>query len=51
MNKPKEEQVVTSITGYRRPYLDTQPAYLYPGYRSTVKRSPTRPLRGAVMRE
>ncbi len=44
MNKPKEEQVVTSITGYRRPYFDTQPAYLYPGYRSTIKRSPSRPL-------
>jgi protocatechuate 3,4-dioxygenase beta subunit len=44
MNKPKEEQVVTSIIGYRRPYFDTQPAYLYPGYRSTVKRSPSRPL-------
>jgi protocatechuate 3,4-dioxygenase beta subunit len=44
MNKPKEEPVVTSITGYRRPYFDTQPAYLYPGYRSTVKRSPSRPL-------
>jgi len=44
MNKPKEEQVVTSIRGYRRPYFDTQPAYLYAGYRSTVKRSPSRPL-------
>ena len=44
MNKPKEEQAVTGITGYRRPYFDTQPAYLYPGYRSTVKRSPSRPL-------
>ena len=44
MNKPKEGQVVTSITGYRRPYFNTQPEYLYPGYRSTVKRSPSRPL-------
>lgn len=44
MNKPKEEGLVTGVTGYRRPYFDTQPPYLYPGYRSTVKRSPTRPL-------
>ncbi|HEX8012637.1 MAG TPA: protocatechuate 3,4-dioxygenase subunit beta [Casimicrobiaceae bacterium] len=35
---------MTGVTGYRRPYFDTQPPYLYPGYRSTVKRSPTRPL-------
>jgi protocatechuate 3,4-dioxygenase beta subunit len=44
MNKPKEEPVVASVIGYRRPYFDTQPSYLYPGYRSTVKRSPSRPL-------
>src|SRR6266496_189306 len=37
-------RIMTSITGYRRPYFETQPAYLYPGYRSTVKRSPSRPL-------
>ena len=35
---------MTSSTGYRRPYFETQPPYLYPAYRSTVKRSPTRPL-------
>ena len=35
---------MTSITGYRRPYFVTQPPYLYPGYRSTIKRSPSRPL-------
>ncbi|TMH23180.1 MAG: protocatechuate 3,4-dioxygenase subunit beta [Betaproteobacteria bacterium] len=35
---------MTSITGYRRPYFATQPAYLYPGYRSTLKRAPTQPL-------
>ena len=35
---------MTSVTGYRRPYFETQPAHLYPGYRSTVKRSPSRPL-------
>ena len=35
---------MTSVTGYRRPYFATQPAYLYPGYRSTVKRAPTQPL-------
>ncbi len=30
--------------GYRRPYFDTQPALLYPGYRSTIKRAPSQPL-------
>jgi protocatechuate 3,4-dioxygenase beta subunit len=35
---------MTSVTAYRRPYFQTQPAYLYPAYRSTVKRSPSRPL-------
>ncbi|HKW79375.1 MAG TPA: protocatechuate 3,4-dioxygenase subunit beta [Casimicrobiaceae bacterium] len=35
---------MTDITGYRRPYFDTQPPYLYPAYRSTIKRAPTRPL-------
>src|SRR5437870_8194330 len=44
MNKATEERIITSITGYRRPYFATQPAYLYPGYRSTVKRAPTQPL-------
>ena len=44
MNRATEEGIMTSITRYRRPYFATQPAYLYPGYRSTVKRSPTRPL-------
>ena len=32
------------IAGYRRPHFNTQPPYLYPGYHSTIKRSPTRPL-------
>jgi protocatechuate 3,4-dioxygenase beta subunit len=35
---------MTSTTGYRRPYFATQPPYLYPNYRSTVKRCPTREL-------
>jgi protocatechuate 3,4-dioxygenase, beta subunit len=35
---------MTSITGYRRLYFETQPAYLCPRYRSTLKRSPARPL-------
>ncbi|HEX7272305.1 MAG TPA: protocatechuate 3,4-dioxygenase subunit beta [Casimicrobiaceae bacterium] len=30
--------------GYRRPYFESQPPYLYPPYRSTLKRSPSRPL-------
>jgi len=29
---------------YRRPFHSTQPEYLYPPYRSTVKRSPSQPL-------
>src|SRR6188768_1732208 len=29
---------------YRKCYFDTQPDYLYPAYRSTVKRAPTQPL-------
>jgi protocatechuate 3,4-dioxygenase beta subunit len=35
---------MTEIAGYRRPYWDTQPEYLYPPYRSTQKRSPSQPL-------
>jgi protocatechuate 3,4-dioxygenase, beta subunit len=30
--------------GYRRPFFDTQPNYLFPRYRSTVKRAPLKPL-------
>jgi protocatechuate 3,4-dioxygenase, beta subunit len=33
-----------SIAPYRRPYVDTQPDYLFPKYASTVKRSPREPL-------
>jgi protocatechuate 3,4-dioxygenase beta subunit len=29
---------------YRRPHWQTQPDYLYPDYKSTVKRAPTKPL-------
>jgi protocatechuate 3,4-dioxygenase beta subunit len=35
---------MTEIRAYRRPYYNTQPEYLYPPYRSTLKRAPTRPL-------
>jgi len=35
---------IGEIAGYRRPYFKSQPEYLYPPYKSTVKRSPTRPL-------
>jgi protocatechuate 3,4-dioxygenase beta subunit len=38
------EKIVSAVTGYRRPYFQSQPPYLYPPYRSTVKRSPSRPL-------
>jgi protocatechuate 3,4-dioxygenase, beta subunit len=29
---------------YRRPYVNTQPDYLFPKYASTVKRAPAQPL-------
>jgi protocatechuate 3,4-dioxygenase beta subunit len=35
---------MTDFVPYRRPYFETQPPYLYPGYRSTLTRAPTRPL-------
>jgi protocatechuate 3,4-dioxygenase, beta subunit len=35
---------MSKVLGYRRPYFDTQPAHLYPGYRSTIKRAPSKPL-------
>src|SRR3989442_14592568 len=35
---------MSEIISYRRPYFNTQPDYLYPGYRSTVKRAPSKPL-------
>jgi len=38
------EKILATVTGYRRPYFESQPPYLYPPYRSTVKRSPSRPL-------
>ena len=33
-----------NVKGYRRPEPGTQPDYLYPGYRSTTRRAPTKPL-------
>jgi protocatechuate 3,4-dioxygenase, beta subunit len=33
-----------NVIAYRRPYVDTQPDYLFPKYASTVKRAPTQPL-------
>ena len=35
---------MSESTGYRRPYVGTQPEYLFPRYASTVKRAPTKPL-------
>jgi protocatechuate 3,4-dioxygenase, beta subunit len=35
---------MTDVVGYRRPYFNSQSHYLYPPYRSTIKRSPTKPL-------
>jgi protocatechuate 3,4-dioxygenase beta subunit len=33
-----------NVKGYRRPEPGTQPKYLYPAYRSTTRRAPTKPL-------
>ncbi|HEY7923053.1 MAG TPA: protocatechuate 3,4-dioxygenase subunit beta, partial [Vicinamibacteria bacterium] len=33
-----------SVSGYRRPRPGTQPEYLHPPYRSSVKRAPAQPL-------
>jgi len=33
-----------AIPPYRRPYVNTQPEYLFPNYASTVKRAPREPL-------
>jgi protocatechuate 3,4-dioxygenase, beta subunit len=35
---------MSKLPGYRRPHFDTQPALLYPDYRSTIKRAPSKPL-------
>jgi protocatechuate 3,4-dioxygenase beta subunit len=35
---------MANIPGYRLPLTGTQPEYLHPAYRSSIKRAPTRPL-------
>ena len=35
---------MNEVAGYRKSFWDTEPDYLYPPYRSTVKRAPTKPL-------
>jgi protocatechuate 3,4-dioxygenase beta subunit len=35
---------MTEIPGYRRPPAGTQPDYLHPPYKSTLRRAPTKPL-------
>jgi protocatechuate 3,4-dioxygenase beta subunit len=35
---------MSTLRGYRRPYFNSQPPLLYPGYRSTIKRAPSKPL-------
>jgi protocatechuate 3,4-dioxygenase beta subunit len=35
---------MSELHGYRRPFRNTQPDYLFPDYLSTVRRSPSRPL-------
>jgi len=40
----QDDPAIGEVAGYRRPHYQTQPEYLHPPYRSTVKRAPTRPL-------
>ncbi len=35
---------MSNVNPYRKSYFDTQPDYLFPPYRSTVKRAPLQPL-------
>ena len=35
---------MSNANPYRKSYFNTQPDYLYPAYRSTVKRAPLQPL-------
>lgn len=35
---------MTTVRGYRRPYVNTQPDYAFAPYRSTAKRAPMQPL-------
>ena len=35
---------MSNVNPYRKSYFNTQPDYLYPAYRSTVKRAPMQPL-------
>ena len=35
---------MSEVAGYRKSFWQTQPDYLYPPYRSTAKRAPTKPL-------
>jgi protocatechuate 3,4-dioxygenase beta subunit len=33
---------MSKLPGYRRPHFDTQPPLVYPGYRSTIRRAPSK---------
>ena len=44
MTSQSQDRRPDPIAGYRKPDPGTQPAYLYPSYVSTVKRSPSQPL-------
>jgi protocatechuate 3,4-dioxygenase beta subunit len=44
MNQATEQWTQSGVIGYRRPYFQTQPPYIDPGYRSTLKRGPKQPL-------
>ena len=41
---------MNEVCGYRKPWHGTQPEYLFPPYRSTVKRAAVRPRGGSVPR-
>jgi protocatechuate 3,4-dioxygenase, beta subunit len=40
----KTEGATAEVRGYRRPQEGTQPSYLHPPYRSSVRRAPSKPL-------
>jgi protocatechuate 3,4-dioxygenase beta subunit len=39
-----EQARMSNVNPYRKSYFNTQPDYLFPAYRSTVKRAPLQPL-------
>src|SRR5687768_8989110 len=43
-SSPTRSEQMKTVAPYRRPYVNTQPEYLFPNYASTVKRAPREPL-------